>query len=197
MPFSCSRQAALLKELLAYAPSDRQETKHRDAMVTLLEAGADPFCRDQFFPGHFTASAFVLNPERNALVLILHRKLKRWLQPGGHIEPGDTSPLAAAARETREETGLQTIACSASQLFDLDVHAIPGRLESPEHKHYDLRFLLCAQMESELLPNDEVTDAKWVPLADVSTWESDASVMRAVRKIQTSLPAVGDQDGPI
>jgi 8-oxo-dGTP pyrophosphatase MutT (NUDIX family) len=69
-------------------------------------------------PGHFTASAFVLHPSGEALLLILHRKLGMWLQPGGHLESSDVDHLGAARREVAEETGVSRLALR-DELFDV------------------------------------------------------------------------------
>ena len=78
------------------------------APATVIERALDlaqlprPADRDRFEPGHFTASGFVISPNRKALLLIHHRRLDRWLQPGGHIDSEDASPIAAAIREVAE-----------------------------------------------------------------------------------------------
>ena len=112
-----------LRELLtAHSPEDEREKDFRTAMLELLKAGPNSFSRDHFLPGHFTASAFVLSPSSDALLLIFHGKLHRWLQPGGHIEPNDPNVLKAAMREVAEETGLVQVQPVGSGLFDVDIH---------------------------------------------------------------------------
>lgn len=149
------------------------------AMVELLEAaGERAFHRGAFSPGHFTASAFVVDPDGGELLLILHAKLGRWLQPGGHVDAEDATLLAAARRELAEETGLTEVDVLSIAPFDLDVHLIPaGR--APAHLHFDVRFLLRARARGLRAATDAV-DARWVPLADVVSFEQDASVLRAV-----------------
>ena len=73
-------------------------------MLELLDAPGDPFGRARFDPGHFTASAFVLAPDRRAILEVHHAKLGRWLQPGGHVESADDSLVSAAHREVRSCT---------------------------------------------------------------------------------------------
>jgi 8-oxo-dGTP pyrophosphatase MutT (NUDIX family) len=116
-------------------------------MLALLDVPGDPFARDHFVPGHFTASAFVLSPARDALLLIHHSKLHRWLQPGGHVDAGDPDVLFAAQREVEEEVGLVDLSPAepGAGLFDADVHRIPARRAEPEHEHFDLRFAFVAQ----------------------------------------------------
>ena len=154
-------------------------------MLELLAIPGDPFGRSRFDPGHFTASAFVLAPEGDALLLILHEKLHRWLQPGGHIDPSDIDVEAAARRELAEEVGLVGLTLVSTGPFDLDVHDIPPRPDGrePGHAHFDVRFLFRSATR-EVRAGSDACDARWVPLAEVGAWESDASVMRAVRRLR-------------
>lgn len=153
-------------------------------MHRLLDAsGERAFDRDHFLPGHFTASAFVLSPARDALLLIHHGKLDRWLQPGGHIERQDANPFAAALREVEEEVGVhRTSLTSDGALFDVDVHPIPARKDDPEHQHFDLRFLFTARDE-RFVAGDEVKGARWFPLHTLAHDAEDESVARAVHKL--------------
>jgi len=172
--------AQLERSLLAFEPADLTESGYRREMLELV---ASPGCcqRAHFVPGHFTASSFVLAPDAEELLLIFHGKLERWLQPGGHIEPSDGSILEAACRELQEEAGLTDLV-PIGEIFDVDVHDIPGLQGDPPHKHFDLRFLFRARTRA-LRVGSDAKDARWVPLAQVNEIESDASVMRAVRKI--------------
>ncbi len=171
-----------------YRAASPSEESHRAKMLALLESDGDVFTRHHFRPGHFTASAFVLSPDRDAILLIHHKKLHRWLQPGGHVEFDDLDLIESARREVEEEVGLRVERPTwrRTPLFDLDVHPIPARKSEPEHAHFDLRFLLQAT-ESHVIHGDEVNDATWVPLDRVHEKESDESVMRAVAKIPGSL----------
>jgi len=151
-------------------------------MLRLLQSPGDPFSRAHTDPGHFTASAFVTSPAGDAILLIHHRKLGRWLQPGGHIEATDTDLLAAARRELDEEVGLRGLPLGADGAFDLDVHTIPAHGDEPAHQHFDVRFLFRAHSLA-LHAGDEVGAARWFSLTSIKTVETDDSVMRAVRKL--------------
>lgn len=164
-----------------YQPLDLRERGFRERMLELLETSA-PASRRQFVPGHLTASAFVLSPERDALLLILHRKLGLWLQPGGHLEPDDADLEAAARREVAEEVGLRLSERDGAHIFDLDVHAIPARKDEPEHEHFDVRFCFVAPTRA-IAASDEVVAARWVPLAELEQSTRDESVLRAARKL--------------
>lgn len=76
------------------------------AWEALLRSAGAPALTRAHAPFHLTASAIVLSPDAASTCLVLHGKIGQWVQPGGHLEPGDTSVAEAAAREVREETGL-------------------------------------------------------------------------------------------
>lgn len=149
-------------------------------MLALLNTPA-PLYRGQFTPGHFTASAFVLHG--NNVLLIWHAKLLRWLQPGGHVDETDATLADTAARELREEAG---IVAETEGLLDLDVHPIPAnpKKAEPAHEHFDVRFVFRVD-DPSAVAGDDALDVKWVPIRDVSLEETDESVMRALRKLQT------------
>ena len=172
----------LRASLLAYAPSDAREAQHRARMLELL-VSPGAFSRAHFVPGHFTASAFVLSPARDALLLILHKKLGLWLQPGGHVEPGDLSLGAAARREVLEEVGIALAEQQEPALFDVDVHVIPPHKLDPAHEHFDVRYCFVAP-QLDFLASSEVVRAEWVALARIEQRTSDVSVLRAVEKLR-------------
>lgn len=167
--------------IAGYVSADPQEIESRGRMLELL-ASPGPFLRSNFVPGHFTASAFVLSPERDALLLILHRKLGLWLQPGGHVEASDPSLAAAARREVVEEVGAELEADPLETPFDLDIHRIPAHKTDPAHEHFDVRFRFYARSRA-FSTSDEVVRAAWVPLSRLSEVTSDRSVLRPAMKL--------------
>lgn len=156
--------------------------------LALLNLPGDVTSFDHFVPGHVTASGFVTSPTLDSVALIHHRKLQRWLQPGGHLEPGDADLEAAARREVAEETGLLDLSCLG--LFDIDIHTFPARPGTPEHLHYDLRFAFRSETE-QLSALDGVTDARWVPFGDLDEYGVDGSVARPVAKLVGLLSSGG------
>jgi 8-oxo-dGTP pyrophosphatase MutT (NUDIX family) len=155
-------------------------------MLALLDGEEDPWSRSSFQPGHFTASTFVLDPTGERLLLILHRSLHLWLQPGGHFERGDRHLEEAARREVLEETGIADLESldGFPGLFDVDIHPIPANPArgEPAHEHFDLR-LAFRSFSDDLLVSAEVADARWVGLAELANCGTDESVVRAGRKL--------------
>lgn len=142
----------------------------------------EPTDRNRFDPGHFTASGFVVSPDGSSLLLVHHRRIGRWLQPGGHIDPGDASPIEAAGREVVEETGVGVRPIS-DDLIDLDIHPVPARAPEPLHEHFDLRFAFRA-LDAELVVDDEVIDAIWVRWSKLEPRGVDDSVLRGAAALR-------------
>lgn len=169
--------------LRRHVPADEHEARALARILAHVEGGGDLFDRNRW-DGHLTCSAFILDSERRHLLLLFHRKLGRWLQPGGHGDPGEDDPLTVARREALEETGIEGLQLHQEAPFDLDVHTIPARPSEPAHEHLDIRFLFVAPPGARpALAEAEASRIAWVPLAEVSALDGDASVARAARKI--------------
>lgn len=183
--------ATLGAALRAYGQTYPSEVAVVSRFESLLAEGPHAFRRDRL-AGHFTASAWVLDPGRRQVLLVLHRKLGKWLQPGGHAD-GNTSLIDVARKEVLEETQIPTATPAASGLLetppilDLDIHTIPARGSVPEHEHYDVRYLLVAHAARLPQGNEENHDARWVPLASLEEFSREASILRMREKAIASV----------
>lgn len=111
-------------------------------------------------PDHLTASAVVLDPAGEQVLLVLHRKVGLWLQPGGHVEDGDRSLAEAALREATEETGVTGLVVDPTPC-DLDRHPAPCGARD----HLDVRFLVLAPGPVAPVVSEESLDVRWWPIA--------------------------------
>lgn len=168
-----------LSDALARHASARPERGDVVAQMRRLARQPEAVSRRHFDPGHFTASGIVCSVERDHLLLIHHVKLGLWLQPGGHLEPGELDLESAARREVREETGVADLSRLGEGVFDVDVHEIPARPGEPAHRHFDVRYAFAAERRP-LTPSSEVKDARWVPLERVAELTSEESIARCV-----------------
>lgn len=132
--------------------------------------------------GHITASALVVDPERGRVLLTLHKKLRMWLQMGGHCEPGDASVAAAALREATEESGVQGLTLLSGGPVRLDRHPIPA----PCHWHFDVQYAALAPRDAEHAISDESLDVRWFAYDEVPD-VADESVVRLLDATRARL----------
>lgn len=172
-------QYQLIELLGLHITFDDTEAEHRRRTSEFVSNNVFCTSRDTL-SGHVTASAWILSPDRTSTLLTHHRKLGRWLQLGGHVE-ADHTIQDAAAREAREESGIDDLRLLDHRLFDIDVHSIPARKAEPEHFHYDFRFIF-QSMTDLFSVGDESHGLAWVRLSEIEGPDSDASIIRMVRK---------------
>jgi len=132
-----------------------------------------------------TGSAFVLSPDRQAVLLTHHRKLNRWLQLGGHCD-GIADARFVAMKEAYEESGLARVRLLSQDVFDVDIHEIPARDPEPAHLHYDVRYLMVAEAGSVSVSSESL-DLAWVPLADLERYSKADSVLRMRDRVSEDL----------
>lgn len=171
--------AAVAALLHQFEPADDGEAaKSKELVLALLARSPEPFSRRQFNPGHITCTGLVLSPECDRILLVLHRRLQRWLLPGGHVEPDDPFIGGAARREVVEETGAILRADSQPLLVGVDVHGIPPRRDEPFHLHHDLIFRFQAASDA-FQTSEEVREVAWCAAADFDRYQLPGSIRRS------------------
>jgi 8-oxo-dGTP pyrophosphatase MutT (NUDIX family) len=174
----------LLAQLDAHRAADGKEARDVAFIRAFLARHPDDAHLRSQPEGHLTGSGFVLDAGRSKVLLLHHRKLGRWLQPGGHGE-GEIDPRQIALREIEEETGLARAELSPlpdRNILDLDVHRIPARAGEPAHVHLDLRFGFVAEVGAALRMSAESRDLRWFA-ADGLPEGCDDALRRAVLKL--------------
>lgn len=169
----------LLAMLNTHIPADEFEWAMWANTIEFVEKNPSCFERSLAI-GHVTASGWVVSPDRRQVLLMHHRKLNRWFQPGGHCD-GDPDVLGVAMKEAREETGIWATPVSKA-IFDVDVHSIPASRKEAAHYHYDIRFQLQADPNHEVERNHEAREVRWVTMDEVILYNSSESILRMVRK---------------
>lgn len=131
--------------------------------------------------GHVTASAWIVDKKAKSALLVHHKKLGLWLQPGGHCD-GDPDVVRVAKKEVQEETGLDHFEIVSDRILDLDIHEIPLWNQIPAHYHYDVRFLIYADSHQTLTVSHESNDVRWFNLDKIPNVSPDISVVRLAKK---------------
>src|SRR3569832_1231265 len=141
--------------------------------------------------GLFSGSAWVVNPGRDHVFLLHHRKLNLWLQPGGHAD-NNHDIIDVALSETAEESGADPgrVRLLSDRIFDIDVHSVPETPTEPRHEHNDIRFLVELDDLLHLPGNDESHAVAWVPLHQVKHQNNKQTKKRMVQKTRAWHDAV-------
>jgi 8-oxo-dGTP pyrophosphatase MutT (NUDIX family) len=180
-------EASAVSALVAGADfaDDGAALKSRELILMLLAETAQPFSRQQFTPGHITATGLVLAPGCSRLLLVHHRRLDRWLLPGGHVEMEDAAIGQTARREVVEETGAVLLPAESAVLVSLDVHGIPPKRGEPYHLHHDLVFRFQA-VEEALQVSAESRAVRWCSPAEFDFYQVPDNVRRAWARVSDS-----------
>ncbi len=173
----------LLAELDAYVAVGERERAMAARLRAFVAANMDCFVRSNA-AGHVTGSAWIVDRDGSATVLLHHRKLDRWLQPGGHAD-GDSDVRRVALREASEESGLASLVPARAGIYDLDVHEIPARPGEPAHVHYDVRYAFFADRDEAPVVSDESHEVAWIAFTRLEGYAIDDSVRRLVAKTRT------------
>ncbi|MFD5284484.1 NUDIX hydrolase [Streptomyces rubrogriseus] len=161
--------------LKAYEGQDELRQVYLDHLATHPD-GMWKACAD----GHVTASALVIDPSRERVLLTLHKKMRMWLQMGGHCEPVDETLARAALREGTEESGIAGLALLSGGPVRLDRHHTPCAW------HLDVQYAAVAPPGAVEAISDESLDLRWFPYAEVAD-VADDSVVRLLEATRARL----------
>lgn len=146
--------------LRAARPEGPDERFEQTAWLALLASTGDGLLRREQTPAHLTASAAVLSPDGAQTCLVFHHRMRKWVQPGGHFDPDDTSGPQAAAREVLEETGLSGRVLGGPVLLSRHpAPCAPGVVDW----HLDLQYLMLTEVRTPT-PSDESPQVQWWPV---------------------------------
>ena len=114
-------------------------------------------------------------------LLMHHNKLDIWVQVGGHCD-GNPNVLEVAIKEAQEESGINGIEPVSEEIFDIDIHLIPGNTREKEHYHYDVRFLLQVTSDEQIVQNRESKELRWIGKKLTSLPTQNPSIIRMFNK---------------
>jgi 8-oxo-dGTP pyrophosphatase MutT (NUDIX family) len=177
--------------LASYQPQGDLETADV-ARLGAVARGGDPWSRDR--PLHATGSALVVHPPTRRVLLRWHTKMGRWLQVGGHGDPGEDDPWEIARREAAEESGLPDLAPLDPGPGRAPVHivVVPVRASGaePAHEHADLRYLLVTARPDATISESPGAPVRWVALDEVAAAVDD-NLGESARRVAAHLSRYG------
>lgn len=184
---------SIRQDILAYRPYNEQEQRDKAVILDFLDRNPDAFLRSNLI-AHMTASAWVVNPERDKVLMVYHKIYDSWSWTGGHAD-GDEDLLAVALREVREETGVEHVRPVSREIYSLEVLTVDGHEKRgayvPSHLHLNLTYLLEADEGDSLhVCETENSGVRWFSLEDALAASSEPwFVQRIYRKLNEKLRA--------
>lgn len=173
-----------LDDLLSrYRPREKNEAADVARVHELVAATDDPWQRS--IPLHVTASALIVHPASERVLLRWHRRQRSWLQVGGHGEAGETDPVEVALREGREETGLVDLApWPEAGLVHVVVVPVPALGDDPAHEHADLRFVLATGDPDAARPERPDAPLRWLSVPEARTATGEDNVRETLARVE-------------
>ena len=184
----------LKEQILKYVPYNEQEEKDKPLLLEWLSE-PEIFTRENK-RAHFTASAWVLNPEKTKVLMIYHNIYDSWAWMGGHAD-GEENLLAVAEREAKEESGISKIRPLSEDILSIEIVTVSGHEKRgeyvPSHLHLNVTYLFEAPEEQDLtIKPDENSGVMWIPLDDIKNkstekWFIERIYSKLCEKVKASL----------
>ena len=174
-----TRDPEVSRRRLLDARLEGDRAAERDRVLDLLDVHGVSLADRTTAPGHLTGSALVVDAAGERVVVLLHTKLRRWLQPGGHAD-GDHELAGVALKEATEETGIEGLRVLVPAV-DHDVHEVDHGDDLGLHLHLDLRFVVVAPEDARIRGNHESLDLRWVDLDELVELADEEGLVRLAR----------------
>lgn len=159
----------MIQKIREYKPFNEQEERDREVLLRLLSGVEDVYSRENL-TAHMTASAWVVNENRDKVLMVYHNIYHSWSWLGGHAD-GERDLLAVALREVGEESGVIHVRPLSEEIFSLEILTVDGHEKRgkyvPSHLHLNLTYLLEAREGDALsMKADENSGVAWFGLEE-------------------------------
>jgi 8-oxo-dGTP pyrophosphatase MutT (NUDIX family) len=175
-----------IEEIKEYKPYNEQEEKDKEIILSCVDNFEDILTRNNP-TAHITSSSFVINRNRDKVLMVYHNIYNSWSWTGGHAD-GDDDLLAVAIKEAKEETGVTKIQLINKNIFSLDILPVFGHMKKGKyvsaHLHLSVTYLLQGdENEALIVKEDENSDVKWIPIDEINDYCNEPHMNKVYGKL--------------
>ena len=172
----------LVAALDEYRPRTPAEAEDVERVRNRVAEG-EPWLRST--PLHVTASALIVHPPSQQVLLRWHARQQAWLQVGGHGDPGEVDPLPIAVREGREEAGLDDlVAWPDGGIVHVVIVPVPAAKNEPAHEHADIRFVLATAHPERARPENPTAALRWLTIPAAKATTGQANLRETLERVE-------------
>ena len=179
-----------IESIKKYSPCNEQERKDKEIAIKSLDSFDDILSRDNEII-HITSSGFVINKNKDKVLMVHHNIFNSWSLTGGHAD-GEEDLLLVAINEVKEETGVNIICPVCKDIFSLDVLAAFGHTRKgeyvPSHLHISVIYLFVAdENEPLIIKIDENSAIKWISLDEIDVYSNEPHMKKIYSKMVSKV----------
>lgn len=179
-----------IEEIKSYKPFNNQELKDKERVIYFIENFKDILSRQNEI-AHVTSSAFIVNKNRDKVLMVYHNIYNSWSWVGGHADE-EEDLLEVAMREAKEETGIKEVHPITKDIFSIEILPVIGHVKKGKyvsaHLHLSVTFLLQAEEKETLtVKEDENSDVKWIPIDEVISSSTEPHMQEVYKKLTDKI----------
>lgn len=183
----------LYKEIKEFIPYDEKEESDKRIILKYIEQNEDVLTRENEI-AHFTTSAWILNKEKEKVLMIYHNIYNSWAWVGGHAD-GDSNLFRVIKKEIEEETGLKNIKPLTDKIYGLNIITVDNHIKRGKqvssHLHFDVEYLFETDENLETrIKEDENSGVKWIPLNEVNKYSSEEKMKPIYQRLTDKITTV-------
>ena len=173
-----------------FVPSNEQERKDKEAILKYINMFDDILKRDNEII-HITSSGFVINKDKDKVLMVHHNIFNAWSLTGGHAD-GEENLLGVAISEIKEETGVKNIIPITNRIVSLDILPVLGHFRKGKyvssHLHISVVYLVQAdENEQVTIKPDENSAVKWIPISEIDIHSSESHMKKIYNKVISKI----------
>ncbi|MDF2804203.1 MAG: hydrolase [Anaerocolumna sp.] len=173
-----------------FNPYNEQERNDKEASLKYISIFDDILKRDNEIV-HITCSGFVINKNKDKVLMVNHNIFQSWSLPGGHTD-GDEDLIAVAISEISEETGVKDINLVTDKIVSLDILPVMGHFRKGKyitpHLHVSVVYLFQAdENEQVIIKPDENSGVKWIPINEIDIYSNESHMQKIYSKIISKI----------